>query len=106
MGDLSWGAKEDEDDSCIRERVKFWQNGKNIRTMLVSLHEVAPSSAGWVPVKLGDLLEASDVKSAYRKAVLAVHPDKHQSGKPGERLLGHLILEALRDEWNVYRTSG
>jgi len=29
---------------------------------------------------LGQLLEASAVKKAYRKALLAVHPDKQDSG--------------------------
>jgi len=105
LNDIAWPSKEDEDESCIKARVTTWQAGKNIRTMLVSLHEVAPSSAGWVPVKLGDLLQASDVKSAYRKAVLAVHPDKHQSGKPGEKLLGHLVFEALREEWNKFQSE-
>jgi len=106
LGDISWPSKEDEDESCINARVAAWRKDKNLRTMLVALHEVAPASAGWQPVQLGSVVDPADVKSVYRRAVLAVHPDKHQTGKAGEKLLGHLVFEALRDEWNVYRTSG
>jgi cyclin G-associated kinase len=103
---MSWPSKEDEDESCIKARVEAWQEGKNLRTMLVTLHEVTPSSAGWVQVQLGDVVNPSDVKSVYRKAVLAVHPDKHQAGKSGEKLLGHVVFEALREQWEVFRKSG
>jgi hypothetical protein len=106
LGDMSWPSKEDEDESCIKARVEAWQEGKNLRTMLVTLHEVTPSSAGWVQVQLGDVVNPSDVKSVYRKAVLAVHPDKHQAGKSGEKLLGHVVFEALREQWEVFRKSG
>ncbi len=30
----------------------------------------------WKPVGLGDLLDAKQVKLAYRKAMLVVHPDR------------------------------
>lgn len=103
---MLWPSKEDEDESCIRARVESWQAGKNLRTMLVSLHEVTPSSAGWVPVQLQDVVQPADVKSVYRKAVLAVHPDKHAAGKSGERMLGHLVFETLREQWNVFRSTG
>lgn len=100
---MSWPSKEDEDESCIKARVETWQQGKNLRTMLVSLHEVAPASSGWVAVQLGDVVQPADVKSVYRKAVLAVHPDK--CGKAGEKLIGHLVFEALRDQWNIHRSG-
>jgi len=103
LGGFSWPSKEEEDESCIKARVENWQEGKNLRTMLISLHEVAPSSAGWVPVKLGDVGTPADVKSVYRKAVLAVHPDKQPT--PGAQTLGHFVFEALRDQWNVFRTQ-
>lgn len=103
LGGLSWPSKEEEDESCIRARVEAWQEGKNLRTMLVSLHEVAPSSAGWVPVKLGEVVQPSDVKAVYRKAVLAVHPDKQPTD--GARKLGHFVFESLREQWGVFRTQ-
>jgi len=100
---MSWPSKEDEDESCIKARVETWQQGKNLRTMLVSLHEVAPASSGWVAVQLGDVVQPADVKSVYRKAVLAVHPDK--CGKAGEKVLGTCVFEALRDQWNIHRSG-
>lgn len=99
---MYWPSKEDEDESCIASRVAAWQRDKKLPAMLVTLHEVAPSSAGWVPVKLDDVVQPADVKSVYRKAVLAVHPDKLQGNK-GEKFLGHLVFQALCDQWNLYR---
>lgn len=104
LGTMSWTTKEEEDESSIKARVAFWQDGKNLRTMLCSLHEVAPSCSGWTPVKWDDLEEASDVKLVYRKAVLAVHPDKHND-KGGEKILGDLVFKALREQWSIFRSS-
>jgi hypothetical protein len=101
---LAWTSKEDEDESCIKARVDHWQQGKNLRTMLVTLHQVAPSSSEWQQVQLGDLQTPADVKAVYRKAVLAVHPDKNQ-GKSGEKMLAHHVFQALCEQWNVFRTS-
>ena len=46
-----------------------------MRALLASLHEIAPPCS-WNPMTLGQLIEASACKKAYRKALLAVHPDK------------------------------
>lgn len=105
LGGMVWPSKEDESESQMKDRVEAWKNGKNIRAMLVSLHEVAPSSAGWVAVKLSDVMQPADVKTVYRKAVLKVHPDKLQ-GSPGQKRLGHLVFEALCDQWKVFQISG
>jgi len=103
LGGLTWTPKEEESESCIKARVEAWQQGKNLRTMLVTLHEVAPTSSGWVPVQLCQVVQPADVKSVYRKAVLAVHPDKLDQSKPGEKTLGHLVFQTLCDQWNVFR---
>lgn len=79
-------SKEDEDDACIKARVAAWQEGKNLPTMLVSLHEVTPASAGWMPVPNFSF----------------ANPDKHASGKSGERMHGNFVFEVLH---GIYRTS-
>lgn len=104
LNDMSWPTKEEEDESCIKARVDAWEKGKDLRNMLVSLHEVAPSCSGWTPVKFDDVQEPSDVKSVYRRAVLSVHPDKHND-KGGEKILGDLIFKALRKQWGEFRSS-
>jgi len=104
LGGLSWTSKEDEDESCIQARVDYWKRDKNLKTMLVTLHEVAPSSSKWTAVKLDDVATSANVKDVYRKAMLAVHPDKNQ-GKPGEKLIAHFVFQALREQWTIFNTS-
>jgi hypothetical protein len=105
LGGMVWPSKEDESESQMKDRVEAWKNGKNIRAMLVSLHEVAPSSSGWVAVKLSDVMQPADVKTVYRKAVLKVHPDKLQ-GSCGEKTLGKFVFDALCGQWKVFQVSG
>jgi hypothetical protein len=105
LGGLTWTAKEHEDESCIKARVDAWQDGKNLRTMLCSLHEVAPANSGWAPVTFEQLEHPSDVKMVYRKAVLTVHPDKVDQSKTGEKMLAHLVFQSLCDQWNIFRSS-
>ena len=53
-----------------------WQKDKkNLRALLASLHEIAPPCQ-WKAMSLSELLDASAVKRAYKRALLAVHPDK------------------------------
>ena len=40
------------------------------------MHTVLWSDAKWTKCEMSQLITPSDVKKAYRKACLAVHPDK------------------------------
>lgn len=55
-----------------------WTEGKkgNIRALLCSIHTVIWEDCRWRGVDMAQLVTAADVKKAYRKACLAVHPDK------------------------------
>jgi len=55
-----------------------WTEGKthNIRALLCSMHMVLWEDAKWNKVEMAHLVTPADVKKAYRKACLAVHPDK------------------------------
>jgi cyclin G-associated kinase len=59
-----------------------WTEGKqrNIRALLCSLHTVLWEGTKWQDVGMHQLVSHTDVKKMYRKACLAVHPDK-QVGK-------------------------
>lgn len=48
----------------------------NIRALLCSLHTVLWEDGKWQKYEMHQLISAADVKKAYRKACLAVHPDK------------------------------
>lgn len=104
LGDLSFPAADEEDEGVVRARVDNWKQGKNIRTMLMSLHEIAPSNSGWKPIQWADIDADSDIKDVYKKAVLRVHPDKVQ-GSAGKKLLAHLVFESLCEQWKVFRAS-
>lgn len=62
-----------------RLKIAEWTEGKkgNLRALLCSLHTVLWSEADrWQRCEMHQLVTAADVKKAYRKACLAVHPDK------------------------------
>lgn len=48
----------------------------NIRALLCSMHTILWTDAKWQKCEMHQLVSATDVKKAYRKACLAVHPDK------------------------------
>ncbi|KAF7657151.1 hypothetical protein LDENG_00031230 [Lucifuga dentata] len=63
------------------EKLKIldWIEGKerNIRALLSTMHTVLwEGETRWKPVGMADLVTPEQVKKVYRKAVLAVHPDK------------------------------
>ncbi|XVF27274.1 hypothetical protein REPUB_Repub14bG0092700 [Reevesia pubescens] len=60
--------------------VKFWSSGKenNIRLLLSTLHHILWPNSGWNMIPLTSLTESSQVKNAYQKARLCLHPDKLQ----------------------------
>eukprot|EP00440_Ansanella_granifera_P053644 gb/GFBE01058156.1/.p1 GENE.gb/GFBE01058156.1/~~gb/GFBE01058156.1/.p1 ORF type:complete len:353 (+),score=73.39 gb/GFBE01058156.1/:1-1059(+) len=80
-----------EDDSAIEMRVECWRQGKQLRALLASLHDVAPPAAAWHARSLGELLDGRAVKLAYRDALLAFHPDK----LPSHKVLGQSVINAL-----------
>ncbi|CAG2114414.1 unnamed protein product, partial [Medioppia subpectinata] len=62
----------------MRLKVMKWKEGKtrNIRALLCSLNVIIWEGCNWQPIGMHQLVTASDVKKFYRKACLAVHPDK------------------------------
>lgn len=62
-----------------RLKIAEWTEGKkgNLRALLCSMHTVLwPEADRWQRCEMHQLVTAADVKKAYRKACLAVHPDK------------------------------
>lgn len=62
----------------IRLKISEWSESKekNIRALLCSMNDVIWEGCNWSKVSMHQLLTAGDVKKMYRKACLAVHPDK------------------------------
>ena len=59
-------------------KIAEWTEGKkgNLRALLCSMHTVCWEGCKWQKCEMHMLVSAGDVKKAYRKACLAVHPDK------------------------------
>ncbi|KAF8369776.1 hypothetical protein HHK36_032197 [Tetracentron sinense] len=64
----------------LEEDIRLWSAGKeaNIRLLLSTLHHVLWPNSGWCAIPLASLIETSQVKKAYQKARLCLHPDKLQ----------------------------
>ena len=62
----------------VKLKIMQWKENKtrNIRALLGSLHTIVWDDCNWQSVGIHQLMNPSDVKKMYRKACLAVHPDK------------------------------
>lgn len=49
-----------------------------MQTFCLELLQILWSSSGWSPISLTNLIGGSQVKKAYQKARLCLHPDKLQ----------------------------
>ncbi|XP_078043088.1 cyclin-G-associated kinase [Augochlora pura] len=89
-----------------RLKIAEWTEGKkrNLRALLCSLHTVLwPEADRWQRCEMHQLVSAADVKKAYRKACLAVHPDK-QAGTANENI-AKLIFMELNNAWSAFEND-
>ncbi|XP_060528873.1 cyclin-G-associated kinase [Cylas formicarius] len=86
-------------------KVVEWKEGKknNIRALLCSMHTILWDGAKWNKCEMHQLVSAGDVKKAYRRACLAVHPDK-QAGTTNENL-AKLIFMELNNAWSDFESD-
>ena len=66
-----------------------YQDKKNLRALLASLHEIAPPCS-WKPVSMAELIDPKKVKKSYHRACLAVHPDKQDAGDLESKVMPQL----------------
>ena len=96
--------KREEMKTMTEDEAKIfrWRDGKarNLRALLCSLDTVLWEGARWSKCGMHQLVTANDVKKMYRKACLAVHPDK-QVGTENEEL-SKLIFMELNDAWSDF----
>ncbi|XP_013184450.1 cyclin-G-associated kinase [Amyelois transitella] len=86
-------------------RIHEWTEGKkaNIRALLCSLHTVVWEECRWTRVDMSQLVSPADVKRNYRKACLAVHPDK-QMNTPNENIAKMIFME-LNNAWSDFEND-
>ncbi|CAH2034478.1 unnamed protein product [Thlaspi arvense] len=92
------------------EEIKIWLTGKetNIRLLLSTLHHVLWSNSNWHAIPLANLRDGSQVKKAYQKARLCLHPDKLQQRggtSPLQKSVASRVFSILQEAWAVYVTN-
>ncbi|OIW00641.1 hypothetical protein TanjilG_09122 [Lupinus angustifolius] len=86
--------------------IRLWSSGKetNIRLLLSTMHNVLWPESGWYAIPVMSLTESSQVKKAYQKARLFLHPYKLQHR--GVTLLQNYAAEKafsiLQDAWAAF----
>ncbi|GFQ07744.1 j domain-containing protein required for chloroplast accumulation response 1 [Phtheirospermum japonicum] len=90
----------------LNEKIRLWSTGKeaDIRLLLSSLHHILWDNSGWVPIPLMNIIESSQVKKAYQKAQLCLHPDKLQQrgATVMQKYIAEKVFSALQDAWAAF----
>eukprot|EP00775_Hariotina_reticulata_P010949 gene10949-11103_t len=90
-----------------RERIETWRNKNkgNVRGLLSSLQTVLWEDSGWKPIGMADLLERAQVRKAWMKANLLVHPDKVRQRNGGDEqvAIADMIFDALKEAWGQFK---
>ncbi|KAL8032210.1 hypothetical protein ABFX02_13G080800 [Erythranthe guttata] len=90
----------------LDEQIRLWSSGKesDIRLLLSSLHQILWPESGWLAVPLSYIIEISQVKKAYQKARLCLHPDKLQQRGATEqqKYIADKAFYLLQDAWSAF----
>ncbi|KAL4333417.1 hypothetical protein GQ457_07G030380 [Hibiscus cannabinus] len=90
----------------LDDDVKLWSSGKenNIQLLLATLHQILWPSSGWNMIPLTSLKESSQVKKAYQKARLCLHPDKLQQrgATLSQKYVAEKAFTILQDAWAAF----
>ncbi|KAE8700759.1 hypothetical protein F3Y22_tig00110556pilonHSYRG00700 [Hibiscus syriacus] len=90
----------------LDDDVKLWSSGKenNIQLLLSILHQILWPSSGWNMIPLTSLKESSQVKKAYQKARLCLHPGKLQQrgATISQKYVAEKAFTVLQDAWAAF----
>lgn len=99
-------TKEQIEMELMNENIKLWSSGKenNIRMLLSTLHHVLWANSGWHAVPIHSLIDSAQVKRAYQKARLCLHPDKLQQRgvTKSQKFLADKAFTVLQDAWAAF----
>lgn len=91
---------------ALNEDIRLWSGGKeaNIRLLLSTLHQILWPNSGWYEVAVVNLKETSQVKKAYQKARLCLHPDKLQQrgATLAQKYVAQKVFSILQDAWATF----
>lgn len=90
----------------LDDDIKLWSDGKepNIRLLLSTLHHILWPSSGWIMIPFTHLKDNSNVKKAYQKARLCLHPDKLQQrgATTAQKYVAEKAFPILQDAWAAF----
>ncbi|CAN4093822.1 unnamed protein product [Withania somnifera] len=99
-----------EDNQASDAKIRQWSHGRkgNIRSLLSTLQLVLWPESGWKPVALMDLIEGNQVKRAYQRALLYIHPDKlQQKGAAAhQKYIAEKVFDILQEAWDHFNLLG
>ncbi|PHT51217.1 Auxilin-related protein 2 [Capsicum baccatum] len=99
-----------EDNKASDAKIRQWSQGRkgNIRSLLSTLQLVLWPQSGWKPVALMDLIEGNQVKRAYQRALLYIHPDKlQQKGAAAhQKYIAEKVFDILQEAWDHFSSLG
>ncbi|XP_050232122.1 uncharacterized protein LOC126680896 isoform X2 [Mercurialis annua] len=112
----NWRSEEESEQSekyklqtemdLLDEDIRLWSAGKetNIRSLLSTLHHILWDNSGWYAVPLTSIIESSNVKKAYQKARLCLHPDKLQQrgATVPQKFVAEKAFSILQDAWAAF----
>ena len=83
------------------------QHAQNMRGLLTTLQSVLWEDSGWNSLTVADVLEVSQVKRAYMKANLIIHPDKvKQKGGTAEQVVvADMVFNVLKEGWQKFQSQ-
>ncbi|CAN4122805.1 unnamed protein product [Withania somnifera] len=99
-----------EDNQASDAIIRQWSQGRkgNIRSLVSTLQLVLWPESGWKPVALVDLIEGNQVKRAYQRALLYIHPDKlQQKGAAAhQKYIAEKVFDILQEAWDHFNLLG
>ncbi|XP_048140885.1 uncharacterized protein LOC115757285 isoform X2 [Rhodamnia argentea] len=102
------GSAQSENDEMelLDQNLREWSAGKetNIQLVLSTLHQILWPNSGWSSVPLTSLIESSQVKKAYQRATLCLHPDKLQQkgATVRQKYVAQKAFSILQEAWGVF----
>lgn len=105
-------SQTEKDSDVLRasdSKIQHWSSGKkgNIRSLLSTLQYVLWPESGWKPVPLVDVIEGGQVKRAYQRALLCLHPDKLQQKGAAfhQKYIAEKVFDILQEAWDEFNSS-
>ncbi|KAF8031017.1 hypothetical protein BT93_D0264 [Corymbia citriodora subsp. variegata] len=99
-------SEKDKEMELLEQNLRAWSAGKetNIRLLLSTLHQILWPNSGWSSVPLSSLIESSQVKKAYQRARLCLHPDKLQQkgATVRQKYVAEKAFLTLQEAWGVF----